>query len=446
MKLPKYFEYATNISTDNEKNLTPLGMLYLIGNSKYKIDFVDNRIHKFDYKTLCQRLSNYDIVGFGGTIFEIKESRKMSSELMKKGITTLYGGPNATANWNLYINMFNIIFRGEGEQVFDKIIENLDQLKSCGFTLIGNTYVNKDVFRNTNIDSLKFPDRSVININDYNRKEISYLADCDPVDTIVSSRGCPFDCYFCSSKYIWERKYSYRSIDNLMHEIEFLIKNYGTKGLYFREDNFTVKKDRVIEFCDKIIKYNIPWLCESRVDTLDEEVVSKMALAGCRGIWFGIENADNKVLKLIGKGTSVEQIKSTINMCNKHGLRTGGGFMLGFPFDTKSSILKNYKNSKKLNLSVTFYNRVWAIPVSQMYYEVLNQNLDYYTFENIILPSTKYLSADQVNQLYYKLVSRRYIIDKKLQKIFGKKFIDFIKLKLPKLIIIYRSIMNLSNN
>ncbi len=443
MKLPKYFEYATNISTENENHLPPLGMLYLIGNSKYKIDFIDNRIKKFDSETLSQRLSKYDIVGFGGTIFEIKESRKISSVLMQKGITTIYGGPNATANWNLYINMFNIIFRGEGEQIFDKIIGNLDGLKDCGFSLIGKTYVNEVVFRNKNLNGLKFPDRSIININDYNRREQSYLPDCDPVDTVVSSRGCPFDCYFCSSKFIWERKYSYRSIDNLIDEVEFLMKNYGTKGLYFREDNFTVKKDRVIEFCDKIIKYNIPWLCESRVDTLDDEVVSKMAHAGCRGIWFGIENADNKVLKRIGKGTSVKQIKSAINLCNRHGIRTGGGFMLGFPFDNKQSILKNYKNSKKLDLSVIFYNRVWAIPVSQMYYEVLNNNLDHYTYENIILPSTKYLSADEVNQLYYKLVSRKYIIDKKIQNIFGKKFIEYIKEKVPKLAIIYRSIMKL---
>lgn len=443
MTLPKYFHSATNISTDNDETLPPLGILYLISNSKYKIDFLDNRIQKKSIAELYNQLVIYDIVGFGGTIFEIKEARNVSIKLMKSGVKTIYGGSNATVNWNLYINCFNIICRGEGEGIFDQIIDNINNLKNLGFIQVGNTYVNDKVYRKKNLDSIKFPDRNVIDLDDYKRIEPAYLNDVYPVDTVVSSRGCPFDCYFCSSKLIWNRKYTFRSIDNIISEIQYLIKNYATKGIYFREDNFTVVRKRVIEFCEKIKNLNVSWLCESRVDTLDEELIELMANSGCKGIWFGLESTDDHVLKQIGKMTTVDQISKTIKICNNYGIRTGGGFMIGFPFDTYESILKNYKNSKKLGLSVRFYNRVWAVPVSEMYYEILEKGLDYFSFENIILPSTETLSAEELNDLYYKLVSRKVLFDKKISKILGTKTVKYIKSKFPIITKYYRKILDI---
>jgi len=445
MQLPDYFNFASNISSTDDNMLPPLGMLYLLSNSRYEIEFIDNRIHRLDAEALYTKLCRYDIVGFGGTIFEIKEARTLSYRLLRDGIFTIYGGPNATTNWNLYLNYFSMIVRGEGEQIFDRIIDNIENknnFSELGFTQIDNTYVNLDLYRVTNHDKLSFPDREAININDYKRDEHSYLPGCYPVDTVVSSRGCPFDCYFCSSKFIWERKYAARSIDNIVKEIVFLKKHYDTKAVYFREDNFTVNRSRVNEFCEKIRNHDLLWICESRVDTLDEELIKKMANSGCKGIWFGIESTDNAVLKRIGKGITIEQAEETIELCNHFGIRTGGGFMLGFPFDTEKSIMKNYTESKRLNLSVHFYNRVWAVPISQMYFEILHRNLDYYSFENIILPSTESLSADEVNKLYYRLVSRKIFIDNKLQKIIPKRLSNSIKEKLPYLVRFYRKLLS----
>ncbi|MCB2147285.1 MAG: B12-binding domain-containing radical SAM protein [Deltaproteobacteria bacterium] len=442
MTLPSYFSSATNISTDAEETLPPLGILYIISNSKYNIDFIDNRIKQYKFDQLLDILTVYDVVGFGGTIFEIKEARKLSYELMKKGIVTIYGGPNATANWNLYVNCFNIIFRGEGEVAFDQIIENINSLEKIGLHQIERTYFNEEIYRNKNLNSLAFPDRSKINLDDYKRTEKSYLKEVFPVDTVVSSRGCPFNCYFCSSNLIWSKKYSYRSVDSVISEIKFMIKNYATRGVYFREDNFTINRNRVVEFCKKVQKLNIKWLCESRVDTIDEDLIKIMSKSGCKGIWFGIESTDNKVLKKIGKGITNEQIKSTIDLCEDNNIRTGGGFMLGFPFDDKESILRNYRESKKLNLSVRFYNRVWAIPISKMYYDIIDKNLDYYCFENIILPSTEYMTADEVNRLYFKLISKKFILDKKIALILGKRRIEFIRNKFPKTVNIYRKLLS----
>ena len=118
LELPSYFSYATNISTDINETLPPMGLLYIIGNSKYQIDLIDNRIHKYSFEKLAEILMGYDLIGFGGTIFEIKEARRASQYLMKRGKITIYGGSNATVNRNLYLGHFSIILRGEASFYF----------------------------------------------------------------------------------------------------------------------------------------------------------------------------------------------------------------------------------------------------------------------------------------------------------------------------------------
>ena len=324
--------------------------------------------------------------------------------------------------------------------MFDKAVENIDNLEHIGFTNISGTYVNLEGFRNKDLDSLRYPERTKVNLDDYRRQEFHYLGEVYPVDMIVSSRGCPFDCYFCSSRIIWDKKYTARSVDNVIEEIKFMIEHYGTKGLYFREDNFTINKKRLVEFCNKIKEFNLIWMCESRVDTLDEELVRMMANAGCKGIWFGIESTNDQTLKRIGKGTTLAQAKNTIDLCNKSKITTGGGFMMGFPFDDKASIIKNYKLSKKLGLKHRFYNRIWAIPSSNMYSEIINEGLDEYCFENIILPGTRNMSAEKLNKLYCRLVSRKGLYRRLGIKLLGKERFKYIRTKFPR---VYRIVSGL---
>ncbi|MBU0628102.1 MAG: B12-binding domain-containing radical SAM protein [Nanoarchaeota archaeon] len=444
IKLPKSFRYANNLAVHSNNTLPPLGLLYIIGNSKNKIDIIDNRIRRYSEDILFERLMKYDIIGFGGTIFEAKEARKVSRRLIKNGKTTIYGGPNAMVNWRLYTGEFTIILRGEAEMIFDKIIENIPKIEGLGFRKIKNTYINPSPKRISQLDNLEFPDRSKINLDEYRRIEPEFLGNIHPVDTIVSSRGCPFDCYFCSSKVIWGRRYTYRSADSIIKEIKFMIKNYGTKGIYFREDNFTANRSRLVDFCNKVSSLKILWICESRADSLDKKTIKLMADSGCKAIWFGIECTDDEDLRRIRKGITLSQIKRTINLCNERGILTGGGFMLGLPFDTERSIKKNYKLSKTLKLKYRFYNRVYAFPGSEMYDEILHEGIDNYCFENIMLPGTRHLSAKRVNRLYYQLVSRNQMILSWFSNILGRKLADCIKMNFPNIIRLLRRILDLS--
>ena len=375
----------------------------MAASTKRNVEIIDNRIKKLSVEELIDYLVDFDAVGFSGTIFEAREAVDVSRILRKEGILTIYGGPNATVNWDLYTGFFDIIFKGEGEKDFDRI---LDCAETGTFTKeffeVNGTYINSKNFRIKDLDALPFPKRELVNINDYRRIEKDYLSGVEPVDTVVSSRGCPFDCSFCSSSVIWERRATFRSPANVVSEIKYLIENYGTKGIYFREDNFTTSRKRLLEFSDAIKPLEIKWICESRVDTLDKEILEKMKDAGCLGIWFGIESVSNDTLKKINKGITIEQAEKTVGLCREIGIKTGGSFIIGLPHENREDILKTIKGARSIGLDKVFFNRFFAIPKSKLYMEVKKKSLDRYEFENIIIPDTEYLHADEVTDLFWE--------------------------------------------
>lgn len=404
MKLPEFFQEVSNIP-NQPRLMPPLGMFYIMSNNTVKMDFLDNRIHGYDKKHLYAILNKYDLVAFGGTIFDVKEAIEISRDLQKVGITTVYGGPNATINWELYTQNFDIITRGEGEGIFDEIIENfndLSKVKGLVYKENGETKINEPRPFIENLDTLRFPAREKVDFNDYMRHAGEYTTK-RPVDTIVSSRGCPHNCYFCSSKWIWGRKYRYRSVDNVIEEMKYMRENYGTEVFYFREDGFTINKKRLLEFCEKVKNLDMLWLCESRTDTLDKSILNKMAEANCIGIWFGIESCSQGTLNTIKKQLNLDNSEKIIAECKEAGIKTGGGFMIGFPHETKEDMLLTGKKSKQLGLDYVFYNRVWAIPKSEMYSLIKDEKLNEYEYENIVIPRTRHVSADEVTDIYYKI-------------------------------------------
>ena len=139
------------------------------------------------------------------------------------------------------------------------------------------------------LDKLNYPAREILDLNKYQRHARPYI-DVYPEDTIVSSRGCPFACKFCSSQYFWKRTYRARQPEEVVKEIKYLINKFGTKGVIFNEDLFTVSKKRVLELCQLIKPLGIEWKCSSRVDTVDEEMIKAMKESGCGSISKDITN------------------------------------------------------------------------------------------------------------------------------------------------------------
>jgi radical SAM superfamily enzyme YgiQ (UPF0313 family) len=229
-----------------------------------------------------------------------------------------------------------------------------------------------------------------------------------PVDIISTSRGCPFNCYFCSScRYIFYRTYRFKSSKNAVDEIELLIDKYRSKGLFFREDLFTFNKKRLFDLCDEIKKrkIDIPWICESRVDTVSKEKLKKMKSAGCKAIWFGCESGSQKILDNINKEITISQIENAFRWCKEENIITGAAFVIGFPTETIEDTKKTIQLAKKIRSNYTWGRIYISTPRSPIYDEII-KNKYYrakYQFEGFVAVETPEYSLEQKVKYYEKM-------------------------------------------
>jgi radical SAM superfamily enzyme YgiQ (UPF0313 family) len=381
--------------------------LYLVSNCDKKIDFIDNRIDCFTDNELYEKFKNFDIVAFGGTVTEVKQARTVARLLRESGVTTIYGGPNATINYEAYLNDFDIIIRGEGEITFAEVLgalekeRPLDMIQGISFQKNNKISNNPDRPYIQDLDTLKYPAREILNIEKYSRDKPTYLHQA-PMDTVISSRGCPFICTFCASKLIWKQTRRRRSAEAVVDEIRYIMEKFGTRSIYFREDLFTLPRQWIFKFCELVKPLGIEWMCESRIDTVDKEMLQIMKGSGCTGMWFGIESCSEKTLALIKKRITKEQVKKTIKNCNETGIVCGGTFIFGFPHENRDDIIKNFDDAQKLGLNRIGFNRLIGFPRSELYEIFIKEGLNRYEYEGIIIPDTRHMHADEVNALGYE--------------------------------------------
>ena len=162
-----------------------------------------------------------------------------------------------------------------------------------------------------------------------------HFHDVQPVFTLNTSRGCPYTCSFCSVKNIWGLKLTAMSAERVLNDIDY-VESLGAKGLYFREDNFTHRNKRLIAVCEALIKRNssLLWACETRVDTVDDELMGLMKAAGCIGFYIGVEHLSARMLDIFHKGITVEQILSFFESTHKYDIFSHASFIVDHPEET----------------------------------------------------------------------------------------------------------------
>lgn len=422
--LPKYI---TNLFSPNKlrmKSEPPLGLLYLaavLEKNGIEVEIIDNFILKLPSEKLIKKIIDKtpSIVGFSSFSHTYPAAKKNMEDLKKMSpkIPIIFGGPHATLYYSEIIKQpfIDIVVRGEGEYTLLELVKTLSLNKNLknvrGITFKNNNKIIHNPERPfiKNLDELPFPARDLVNLNQYLREKTNYI-DTEPVDFISSSRGCPFGCAFCSSKIIWKKNYRCRSAKNVVDEIEFMIENYGTKGLYFREDNFTIIKKRVIDLCNEIKKrkLNIKWQCESRVDLISKDLIEEMKSAGCQGIWFGIESGSQKILDYLKKGTALKQAEKTIKLCEQYGIKVGASFMIGLPNETKEDIKKSFDFAKKLNADTTWFNQFTGIPKSEIYDEIKMNGNYKYEWEKLLIADFPELSYEEIKKIT-NLINRYFL-------------------------------------
>jgi len=338
-----------------------------VGEDKWRIGLPEEQIIK-KIKEL-----NPDIVGIacGYTVHE--EDSMIVAKLIKKinkNILVVFGGAHTSANPSLVLKNPNVDIAviGEGEITFSEIVKNLGDKKKLE-KVKGIAYLdkNKKIKINPfseyvkNLDDLPFPARHLLPMEKYLKHPQNAIANMrSPTTEIISSRGCPFNCIFCSIHTVWGKKWRARSAKNVVDEIEELHKKYSIKEFRFFDDNLTWDKKRMIELCKEIIKrkLDIRWDTPNGVAiaTLNEEVLAKMKKSGYYKIVMGIESGSEKTLRFMRKPVSLEHARKIIGICNKLGIWTWSTFVIGFPNETREEIQKTIDFAKKAGLNfVTFY-------------------------------------------------------------------------------------------
>ena len=202
-----------------------------------------------------------------------------------------------------------------------------------------DTITNPDRPFNKDLDGLPFPARQLLPNQSYiqfGKKQYGYS-----ITTVMSTRGCPYDCEFCSNV-IFGGSYRERSAKNVVDEIEQAL-SIGYDRISFADDVFTMRQKRVLEVCEEIKQRSLQfnWECLARVDSIDAATYVEMYRAGCRRVYFGIESGDDTVLKLMNKKITADQARHAVMAAHQAGLEVGAFFILFYPGETNQTVLEH---------------------------------------------------------------------------------------------------------
>ena len=216
---------------------------------------------------------------------------------------------------------------------------------------------------------IPMPDWQQLPPGSYPHSPQGIFAKGSPVGVIMTSRGCTGRCTFCSSNNFY-KGIRQRSVQNVIEEITYQIQELGVKELQFIDDNLTLRKEWILELCESMIANNlvIPWSTPNgvRADKVDKDVLLMMKKAGCYLIDFGIESANNEILKNVRKGETIEQIDSSINLAHEVGLITQGNFIFGLPGETKETVERTIKYAVNCKLDRGAFFALRLLPGSDL--------------------------------------------------------------------------------
>lgn len=322
------------------------------------------------------------------------------------------GGPHVTftAADTLQSGYFDVVVRGEGDRNFARLVDHFlrrpvpfDQIPGISFRADGKI-VETPMQRIEDIDSLGFPSRRGIDLSRYSLPGV-----------ISASRGCPFQCRFCSAGAMAGGKYRMRSVRGICEEIDHLVLELGIRYIGFLDDTVTVYPEVTGAISRHIAALGVPveWICESRVDVADIDLLRLMADSGCTQVQFGFESGSEAILKSIKKNITPAQMIDAVDRCLSVGIKPVGNFMIGFPDDTHETIAETSALLSRLKKLGAYASVVTLTPFPGTYIydhrEELGLTLhstDWNDFDlmNPVI-STRHLSVDDLRTYLFDLTS-----------------------------------------
>lgn len=328
----------------------PLGLMYIASSLKKKInatvEILDADLLKLTLDDLKKEIVKRKpaIAGITATSFTIIDAIN-TARIVKNvdpEIHVCLGGPHASIYPSETVKLSNVdsVVVGEGEETFTELVKRIRKNEDLE-GISGLIYKSKDnqIINNgnrqfiQNLDSIPFPARHLVDYKKYK----SIIGEKFTSTTMMSSRGCPYNCIYCY--HFFGKKYRAHSISYMLNEIKNCL-SLGIKEFWYFDDNFIINRQRTLDFCNALISHNIDilWHIRTRIDLIDKVLGEKLLKAGCKRISFGIESASYKILKIIKKEIDLDEARRKIFLLKSIGFEIYLDFMIGSPGETREDI------------------------------------------------------------------------------------------------------------
>jgi len=436
---------VSNLTHSDELEWIPLGLCYLSAVAKEQeydtkvFDFARKSFKQMEYILKTEKPDFLGISCWTDTRINSIKTIKLIKEMFPN-IKVIVGGSHATffPEQMFELAPVDVVVLGEGETTLKELLQAYKQ-KNYLITIKGIVYKNnnnqlihtghRDLI--INLDNISYPNYNGLDLTKYKGDDEFSRAKGTINGMMLSSRGCPFRCTFCSTCLYWERKWRARSPKNIVDEMQLLYNKFGVTNIRFWDDHFTLDKVRAVNICKEIINRQlhkkITWSTSLRVDCIDDNTISYMKRAGCNKLIFGVESGSQTILNNIKKGFTVKHIEDAFELCHKYKVYANASIMVGNPGETEATIdetIAVLKRIKPDNL-IRGGSILWVFPGTEIYEDVKKHNqitdafwlttnpILYYTldqtFEELIMLS---------NRLTFGLITR----NEKIKYMFSKGF------------------------
>ncbi|MBD3194773.1 MAG: radical SAM protein [Candidatus Lokiarchaeota archaeon] len=420
----------------------PLGILSIVAYLKSKgynrNILIDQHATKIPTNQVLKKIKQFDpsIIGFNSItdinmgVQAVKIARRVKK--FNPNVKIVFGNYHATFNHDRLLEKYpfiDICVRGEAELTFHELVEMIERegdLRDVrGITYRdskGNIKINQQRPLIEDLDTLPFPDRSLIQNIEYSQNYGGLNADYGMFTTIQSSRGCTFNCGFCSQSKLTNQQWRAKSVDRVIEELQYL-KELGYSNLYWVDDNFTNKPKRTIELCRAIRKNNLDfiWISEQRVDLVSRDLIENMQKAGCRTISLGIESATQRIIDYFNKQITPKMALDAAKIITKSDIDfLIGTFVIGAPTETLTEIKKTFAFARQLEIDFPQFHIFGAIPGTEVWDDLVESGKidpDKYweTGVKTLVPSLEVVE-NEMKQAYIDFMNRPKFLLKQIFK------------------------------
>ena len=428
--------------------------LYALGHGQYvkKGDKFTSGLSNKDDILRHIKDSQPDVIGVTCNFAAYADDAFEVAQLLKdyfKDVPVVIGGAHATMEAENVLRdhpYIDYVVRGEGELTFSELVsaikndEAVESISGLSFrNLQGEIVSNPDRELISDMNMLPIMDRKYVDMEQYkkfNARSLPFTRRT-PVAIIMTSRGCPFNCVFCSTKVMWKRRWRPRSPENIVEEIAYLVNEYGIKEIAIEDDQFVLSKKRVHEMCDLILEKNLGISLSIPSGTgiwlVDYELLKKMKKAGFYRLCFPVETGCRKTMEFIGKPVDLTKVPEIIEMAHKLGYWTQGNFIIGFPYETRGEIQQTIRYAYESGLDYVLFFVAQPYAGAELHDILKNEGLldavakSAHTGRSFYDTTT--LTSQELNQIHSRAVKGFWIHKIK----FYPKPSNFFKHLLPKL-------------